>query len=403
MSQILAMTGRIAELEQLVHDLQQNPSVSSAAPLSSSADGEEPNLAILEERPLLGLVQTQQMDINAISPDTPLDCDDAYYETTSAVHDPKAARTRGEGSGPSYPKLPSMNRQQSVYWEEKVAETAAVQLNLPLATVRHLFNTHWTWVHPSFMFVNRETFLKDAATGGEYCSPLLLSVICLHSTRFTDHHLSEELLARCNLLLGQEIHMGGSITTAQALLQLSAREVGRGNLSQAWLYCGMASRISIELGLYSQSWAISKDAEHAEIRRNQVSYQLAWSCYLWDKVISLYFGRSPSLPEPPVSDGNLNTSGDEGDIWYSREDAQNRLGTPSYKITCFVNFCKLGVIITDVLLNIYGRLRTKIVLEFVQKTQQRLQDWRSKSPRALIIDPVTHPEVCPPPHILTQK
>jgi hypothetical protein len=40
-----------------------------------------------------------------------------------------------------------------------------------------------------------------------------------------------------------------SIPTVQALLLLSAQECGQGNLSQAWLYSGMAFRLLVDLGI----------------------------------------------------------------------------------------------------------------------------------------------------------
>ena len=404
MTQVLAMTDRIAELERLVQDLQRNASQTSAppsiAPTNGSMDGGEASHASLDEGHFVHSVPSQ----DTVSPkDATLERGETYYETTSAIHDPGTVRSRSDGSGPLRCKLPTMNPKQLAYWADRVHEAASTLLGIPSHTIRHLLETHWTWVHPTFMFVNREIFLKDIATGGQYSSPLLLSVLCLHSTRFTDRHLSEELLARSNLLLGQEIHKGGSVTLAQALLQLSAREIGEGNVSQSWLYSGMASRICIDLGLYSRDWTIPADADSGVVRRNQISYQLAWSCYLWDKAISLYFGRSPSLPEPPMSESNFDTSTDEDIIWRPTGDDQGRQGTYSHKISCFRNFCKLGVIINDILLNIYGRLRTATVLEFVQKTQHRLHRWRSESPKALTIYPSSRPQHCPPPHILTQK
>lgn len=404
MTQVLAMTDRIAELERLVQDLRRNTSQksapSTAAPAVSLTDGGEAFQPSLDEGHLVHSVPAQDV---ASPEDVALDEGETYYETTSAIHDPETVRSRSEGSGPLRCKLPTMNSTQLAFWGDRVHETASTLLGIPSDTIRHLLDTHWTWVHPTFMFVNREVFLKDTATGGQYSSPLLLSVLCLHSTRFTDRHLSEDLLARVNLLLGQEIHKGGSVTLAQALLQLSAREIGEGNVSQSWLYSGMASRICIDLGLYTRDWTISADADPVVIRRSQVSYQLAWSCYLWDKAVSLYFGRSPSLPEPPMSDSNFDTSADEEIIWRPTGDEQGERGAYSHKISCFHNFCKLGVIINDILLNIYGRLRTATVLEFVQKTQHRLHQWRSESPKALTVYPSCRPQHCPPPHILTQK
>lgn len=81
-----------------------------------------------------------------------------------------------------------------------------------------------------------------------------------------------------------------SIPFTQALLQLSALKIGKGHTSMAWMYSGMAFRMAIDLGIFSDpSNSSSNDNnndkdEHLQ-QRKQVCQQLAWSCYLWDKII----------------------------------------------------------------------------------------------------------------------
>ena len=120
------------------------------------------------------------------------------------------------------------------------------------------------------------------ATGGQYCSQLLVTVLCAHSSRFQGGELGRMLISRARLLLGSEIQKPSSIPTAQALLQLSARELAYGATSQAWLYSGMAFRMVSDLGLHHSSGRGSNlshlTAEDLEIRK-----RLFWSCYFWDK------------------------------------------------------------------------------------------------------------------------
>lgn len=70
-----------------------------------------------------------------------------------------------------------------------------------------------------------------------------------------------------------------------------------------WLYSGMAFRMVSDLGLHHSTAHVanlgSLGAEDLEIRR-----RLFWSCYFWDKAISLYLGRMPVLTEVP-SNGTL--------------------------------------------------------------------------------------------------
>ena len=108
------------------------------------------------------------------------------------------------------------------------------------------------------------------------------------------------LISKARLLLGTEIHRPSSIPTAQALLQLSARDLAYGSISQAWLYSGMAFRMVSDLGLHHSTAKIATlgnlSTEDLEIRR-----RLFWSSYFWDKAISLYLGRMPVLLELPLN------------------------------------------------------------------------------------------------------
>ena len=136
------------------------------------------------------------------------------------------------------------------------------------------------------------------AIGGPCYSPFLLTVMCAHAARFDQGKMSDILVSRARLLLGSEIHRPSSIPTVQALLQLSARDLAYGIISQAWLYSGMAFRMVSDLGLHHSTAKIAAlgnlGAEDLEIRR-----RLFWSCYFWDKAISLYLGRMPVLRELP--------------------------------------------------------------------------------------------------------
>jgi hypothetical protein len=138
----------------------------------------------------------------------------------------------------------------------------------------------------------------DMAIGGPCYSPFLLTVMCAHAARFDQGRASEILISRARLLLGNEIHRPSCIPTVQALLQLSARDLAHGSISQAWIYSGLAFRMASDLGLHQSTTRIVMlghlSAEDLEIRR-----RLFWSCYFWDKAISLYLGRMPVLPELP--------------------------------------------------------------------------------------------------------
>jgi hypothetical protein len=89
-----------------------------------------------------------------------------------------------------------------------------------------------------------------------------------------------------------------SIPTIQTLLLLSAQECGRGNLTQAWLYSGMAFRLAEDIGVVfdGRKYGVQLSTEDIEIRN-----RLFWSCYFWDKLIALYLGRLPTLQHSKAS------------------------------------------------------------------------------------------------------
>lgn len=85
-----------------------------------------------------------------------------------------------------------------------------------------------------------------------------------------------------------------TIPTIQTLVFLSAQECSLGNTVQAWTYSGIAFRLIDHMGICVDGQrfpgSVPLSDEELEIRR-----RIYWGCYFWDKLISLYLGRSPSL------------------------------------------------------------------------------------------------------------
>ncbi|ETN45456.1 uncharacterized protein HMPREF1541_09287 [Cyphellophora europaea CBS 101466] len=388
MSQVLAMAERIAQLEKGL-DIQREDNQQHDVSDGASVVMEVPSPTASRTTAYRSPVDT----VTSASQETP------HYPSTSAVEDPVTGQNEENSTrSPSLTAvMPTMNEEQLQYWEKSAVQACATQLRLPEERIEHLLKTHWTWVLPMFLFSNRVQFVRDAASGGLHASELLLCVICLHSTRFTDHALSEELFARVRLLLGQELHQKPKIPTVQALLQLSAREMGKGSISQAWLYSGMAFRMAVDMGIFTKT-----KGQPSDLELDRVHQQLAWSCYTWDKIVSLYLGRVPTLPEvpnfpPPVVDEITEKS-----IWipYGAETLSAWQPMFSYTYSAFENFCKLVVIIHDILITVYAKNRPQQITYFVNQTRQRLEEWHKDTPPHLKAGSV--PDQCPPPHILTQ-
>lgn len=154
---------------------------------------------------------------------------------------------------------------------------------------------------------------------GPYYSHTLLSAVLAHSARWchVDANMREALepydsgrLFACHAqtLLHEDLQQGRcDIPTIQALLLISAQECGRGNWTLAWMYSGIAFRLAEDLGItvdgLKYPGSVTFSEEDIEIRN-----RLFWSCYIWDKMISLYMGRTPAIQHSNVSPPQIMSS-----------------------------------------------------------------------------------------------
>jgi hypothetical protein len=149
-------------------------------------------------------------------------------------------------------------------------------------------------------------------TGGPYFSQALLNAVLAHSVRWCRNEPGmNELLApfdngavfakmAITELFHDVEHGNNKIPTVQALLLLSAQQCGSGNRTQAWLYSGMAFRLIDDMGICVDGKRYA-NADHFSTEDIEVRNRLFWSCYFWDKLISLYFGRSPMIQHSEIS------------------------------------------------------------------------------------------------------
>ncbi|KAF5855676.1 hypothetical protein ETB97_008611 [Aspergillus alliaceus] len=432
MSQILAMAKRLQETEQTITELR------TALHEARGANLVQPPFPIERQIPNTPSVDAGFDDVShaeassstLVAPDSEPGSDQVllsdlsldengklcYYGPTSAVHAPPPAESTNVhdsySSMSDARSLLTSTALESRTWEEFALGNAAIQTDVPRHMISKLLQTHWTWIAPMFNWVYRPAFMRDMAISGPCYSPFLLIVMCAHAARFDDRQTSELLISRARLLLGTEIHNPSSIPTAQGLLQLSARELAWGSISQAWLYSGMAFRMVSDLGLHHNTTKIATlghlTAEDLEIRR-----RLFWSCYFWDKAISLFLGRMPILQELPFDRcPELLDDSAENDLWvpYSGDQLSPDKASPggyppmkSHLVSSFQNVCKLAVILNDIILQLYSRRGILNMDEALNRIRGRLDQWREQSPAHLRYDADHLPQICPPPHILTQN
>lgn len=302
-------------------------------------------------------------------------------------------------------------------WEQRALEVLA-ETPEPF---QYLLNNHWCWIQPLFNFVYRPAFTRDMQSMGPYYSHTLLNAMLGHSVRWCrrapeirqllEPYDGGELFKRhARTLLFGEVSSGNcSIPTIQTLLLLSAQECSAGNRTPALLYCRMAFTLLDEMGITidAQRYGngnLQLSDEDIEIRR-----RLFWSCYFWDKVISLYLGRSPALSHSPVSPPQIIMDDSaEDELWIPHglhySDGQEYPATKAHSISCFTQMCRLSAIFNEILIHIYDPLQSKSeqeVEDCLMREGFALRQWWQDLPSFLRIDAQSLPEYCPPSHIVT--
>lgn len=152
----------------------------------------------------------------------------------------------------------------------------------------------------------------DMQTMGPYYSHSLMSAVMAHSARWgrrdpsiaakLDEFDGGHLFSRqVRSLVFQDLESGvGTVPTVQTLLLLSAQECGAGNTVQAWVYSGIAFRLVDHLGICIDGQRFTSDVRLSD-EDMEIRHRLFWSCYFWDKIISLYLGRRPTFKYSDVS------------------------------------------------------------------------------------------------------
>ncbi|KOC07142.1 putative C6 transcription factor [Aspergillus flavus AF70] len=303
-------------------------------------------------------------------------------------------------------------------WRERAFEQMATMPE----PFQYLLDSHWCWIQPLFNFVYRPAFTRDMKINGPYYSDALLNAILSHSVRWCKseprigHILDSfdggaQFSHRAVSGLYDSLKVGHlGIPTIQTLLLLSAQECGRGNRSQAWLYSGMAFRMLEDLGISIDSRKYS-DSAHLSDEDIEIRNRLFWSCYFWDKMVSLYFGRSPTMQHSRVSPPRTvldDTS--EIEIWTPHgvvfPDGAHYPPTQAHSTSCFMKMCGLAEVLNQILIHIYDPIRQVSEAEFyncVIEQARNLAEWWDELPDYLKLVPTSLPPYSPPSHIVILK
>lgn len=256
---------------------------------------------------------------------------------------------------------------------------------------------------------------------GPYYSHTLLNAILGHSLRWCrrepeirqllEPYDGGELFKRhARTLLFDEISRGTCrIPTIQTLLLLSAQECGAGNRTTAILYCRMAFILLDEMGITIDVQRYASGTLHLSDEDIEIRRRLFWSCYFWDKVISLYLGRSPALSHTPMSPPQIIMDDSaEDELWLPHglvyPEGQQYPATQAHSVSCFTQMCRLSAIFNEILIHVYDPLRSKSeqeVEDCLIREGFAMRQWWQDLPKFLRIDVQDLPQWAPPSHIVT--
>ncbi|KAL3462524.1 fungal-specific transcription factor domain-containing protein [Aspergillus heterothallicus] len=345
-----------------------------------------------------------------------------YHGATSFFHLPTYQRNEAlgvqEGGQSQLPDESNKRKEKLVSnaWHQRALE-AFQETPEPF---QFLLNIHWCWIQPLFNFIYRPAFTRDMEVLGPYYSHTLLNAILSHSVRWCRQNKEiQQLLEQydngalfsrqAREFIFSEVSSGPpKVSTVQTLLLLSAQECSAGNRTQAWLYSGMAFRLIEDMGI-----TYTADGSTPELRLEdedvEIRQRLFWSCYFWDKMISLYLGRTPTLQHHGMDpDQMIMDDYAEHELWSPHgvdyTDGSEYQPTTAHSISCFRSTCRLSTIFNQILLHIYDPSKTHTDTELracLQSEGQSLRQWWDDLPEFLKIDTGNLPPSCPPSHIVT--
>ncbi|KAK9792865.1 hypothetical protein AB5N19_00138 [Seiridium cardinale] len=228
--------------------------------------------------------------------------------------------------------------------------------------------------------------------------------------------IEAEYMARAKELLSIEMDQPSSIPTIQGLLLLGQRDCAHGNLSQGWMYTGMAFRAMRDMGIHLGCSRLpifgfgTLTAKDREIRR-----WLFWSAFTWDKIVSLALGRTLTFnAHQTVSPGHIvDHTEDEGRESGSRRTRlvikellrqspntrhtdRTRPQTSSISSSCVKLFKSSSCVST-----LGGHdISESIVLS---KHAGKIERLFYSLPADIKLDTASLPEYCPPPHMFSSS
>lgn len=267
-------------------------------------------------------------------------------------------------------RSPVLNKPTPFEMQRRGYEAARKQIGLVSVSDEldtHLLELFWTWQNAWHRIVAKGPFLRDRAASngssfGQYHSPALVSAIFALASRYSnrpevrsDHSDpqtgGDAFAAQAKIMLLYECETP-TTTTVQAIALLSLRESALDKESLGWMYCGMAARMALSLGLHLDcSQCVDQrllTAEQAEVR--SVTW---WGCYLLDKLLNIGLGRPSMILDCLMTVKMPSTNCEEEQQPWNSSPAAREDGTvkAAHCVSNSIQICKLLVSIGEILDN----------------------------------------------------
>ncbi|KIW98469.1 uncharacterized protein Z519_00130 [Cladophialophora bantiana CBS 173.52] len=158
-----------------------------------------------------------------------------------------------------------------------------------------LFNNYCNFQTLSVTIINREIFLSRQALGirsqhySKFLENSLLACSARLSTSAAVRALGSSFAMRAKSEIVSELE-DPNMATLQGMLLLSDYEMTEGRDRVGWMYCGIACRLIVDLGLHHM-WAKNSDQDVANTHEESFRASVALGCFVYETLWSLYLGR----------------------------------------------------------------------------------------------------------------
>lgn len=154
------------------------------------------------------------------------------------------------------------------------------------------------------------------------------------------------------------MEMASSLHKVQALFMLALFDIGQGNTSRGWMFCGMATRMAYDLSLHQPSKTYRHGPATPIVQQEQ--RRTIWCCYALDMSMSIFLGR-PSMMKYSEIETPLPSHWESDEFSYWAEDAKavipDRLdafvGVQARPVSTLVAYVKLCHILERTMGSVY--------------------------------------------------